>query len=142
MHDVITKTLPANMALLSVQREAATEIEAKTAQRQDSAMIERDLSRGARAPEPAAEDPIAAVRDAIDELIEFASEDAINAGSFNPSLQGPNEPNVAGMQRYIEGVLDEVRKLMGVSTAPVVDDGEISLPDWLLTSHNPDRRPL
>lgn len=138
MHDVIAKTLPASLALLAVQREAAADIEAKTAARQDSAMIERDLSRGAQPPAPAVEDPLTAVEAAIDDLIEFACEDAINAGSFNPRLQGPNEPDVSGMNRRVKAVLDEVRKLMRQPEpkpvqAPATDNG-------LLTTHNPDRR--
>lgn len=139
MHDVISKTLPADIALLALQRDTAAEIEAKTAQRQDSAMVERDLSRGACQPATAAEDPLAAFRAALDELIEFASDDAISAGYALPGGRGCRGPNVSGMERHIEDVLDEVRKLMGAkqvdpaSAAPAPDNG-------LLTSHNPDRR--
>lgn len=143
MHDVITKTMPANMALVGLQRDAAAEIEAKTAARQDSAMIERDLSRGARPPAPAAEDPLDSVRDAIDELVEFASEDAVNAGSFNPSLQGPNEPDVRGIERRIEDVLYEVCKLIATVARghdTQVCDSEQVGNFGLLVEHTPGAR--
>lgn len=144
MHDVISKTLPTPEAELqrrAILELAEADLRIQDAQMQDSAMIEADLTRGATKPAPAAEDPLASFRAALDELIEFTSDDAISAGHALPGGRGCHGPNVSGMERRIEDVLDEVRKIMGAkqvapaSAAPAPDNG-------LLTSHNPDRRLL
>lgn len=145
MHDVISKTLPTSEAELrrrAILELAEADLRIQDAQMQDSAMIEADLTRGATKPVPAAEDPLAAVRDAIDDLLQAAVEDAIDR-ECNRAGHYTRDPE--SMDGYIESVIDEVKRLLLAdrmafiasvqkpTTPPAADNG-------LLTSHNPDRR--
>lgn len=140
-HDVISKTLPPTdlaLRMRSVAVEVNASMRAENAKAQDSAMIERDLSRGAKPPAPAAEDPLGEFRECLDELIEFVGEDSINSCRSTPGGHGCIGPDISGMDSHVDTVLRAVRKLMRQpepepAQAPAVDTG-------LLTIHNPDRR--
>ena len=102
----------------------------------NAAMIKRD--EPAAAPVAADEDPLAAVREAIDALVEFVSEDTLEA---DRSMAGV--PDTVGYQRRYDAVLDEVRKLLAPKPDPfhgvkVVADP--SIPDGLLVEHRPGDR--
>lgn len=77
----------------------------------NAAMIKRDGPAAAPSA-PEAEDPLAAVRGALDELIEFVSEDTLEAGRPMAGGYGCMGPDTVGCQRRYDAVLDEVRKLV------------------------------
>jgi hypothetical protein len=91
-------------------------------------------------PEPDEVDPLDDLKSAIDELIQFTAEDAINAGSFNPSIQGPNEPDFAGADDCYAKVLAEVLKLLAPKPAAQEDFVAPHPAPGILTTHDPSRR--
>jgi len=120
--------------------ERIAKAEAWLSDRANARMVKADAPAEAPAA-PEAEDPLDGVRDALDALIEFTGEDAINAGMALPGGHGCREPDISGMQKRIDDVLDEVRKLMGLPEAPVAAaDDEIQLPDWLMVEHKAGSR--
>ncbi len=139
-HDIITATLPANMTLVGLQRDAAAEIEAKTAARQDSAMIERDLSRGARPPAQAAEDPLrAAVGAAIlalrEEMFECALDECQNTGRHDPNYARAD----AAEAELLKAIDALTASRLGAKAAPVCDSEQVCN-SGLLVEHKPGAR--
>lgn len=86
---------------------------------------------------PAAPDPLAAFCDALDELIEFAQEDAINAGRALPGGRGAREPDVRQMDNRYAEVMKELGKLL---TPKQVQESNGTAGAGLLTIHNPTAR--
>lgn len=137
MFDVIAKTLPADPAERAALEEAEAFMRAQDARLQDAAMLERDEPKAK--PEPAAEDPLAAVRDAIqnlrDEMFECARDEVQNTGR--------RDPDYARADAAEAELIAEVRKLLQPPVCdPVQVDASGKSDNGLLTSHNPDRRVL
>lgn len=138
-NDIITATLPANMALVELQRHAAAVIEAKTSARQDSAMVERDLSRGARPPEPAAEDPLCAAVDAAilalrEEMFECAVDECQNTG------RDPDYTRADAAEADLLKAIDAlIASRLGVKAAQVCDLAQVGN-SGLLVEHKPGAR--
>lgn len=109
----------------------------------NAAMIKRD-ELAVKPDQPEADDR-QTVLDAIDDLADFVSEDAINAGSFNPRLQGPNDPDIYGRERKECALLKAIDDLLArrlaqaLPKAPVCDPVQVE-PSGLFTVHNPDAR--
>lgn len=122
--------------LIAVEEQLTQE----AAQAANMRMLDADAPKPA-APAPAAEDPLAEVHECINELVEFASEDAINSGSALPGGRGCIGPDISGMEMHVDAVIRAVRKLLGQPEAqsPATSD-EITLPDWLLVEHKPGAR--
>lgn len=78
---------------------------------------------------------------AIDELIEFAGEDAIHAGSAIPGGRGCYGPDVAGMEAHIADVIEAARRAFAPS-APTITEKPAQRGNGLLTVHNADRAPF
>lgn len=110
----------------------------------NAAMIKRD--EPPPAPAKPQEDDRQAVLDAVEELVDFVSEDAVNAGSFNPTLQGPNEPDVYGRERKESALLKAIddlltRRLAQSLPAPTPTVEKINIAaDGLAVEHRPGDR--
>lgn len=84
-------------------------------------------------------DPLAFFMDALDELVEFAQDDAVSACESLPGGRGLRGPNVAGLDDRYAKVVAELQKLLAPAVSPAADTSVDNVPDLTIV-RNPDLR--
>lgn len=94
----------------------------------------------AAAPAQQAENvPLIAFMDALDELVEFAQDDAVSACEALPNGLGMRGPCVAELDDRYAAVIAELHKLLAPAAKPSAFHAADNGPD-LTVVHNPDLR--